>query len=330
MGGMREIGRGGLAAADGDVLRRLEMLRGVDFASIEGLLQHCPLRNFVAGDVLIESGRSSGHMYMVLEGTLRIHLESAANPAIATVKAGETVGELSLIDQRPASAFVIADGPARVIEIDEETFWRLVHASHFFAVNLIAKLAERLRANNLAVTENVKLRERFEKAALFDALTGAHNRRWLDDALPRLVQRHRRGGEGFSLAVLDIDHFKRMNDTFGHQAGDIVLASVARALAAQLRPTDLLARFGGEEFVAIFPGTTIEGAIAAAERLRRAVAAQTFENLDGKPLPSVTISIGLATLAAEGASQGDVPGLLAAADAALYRAKAGGRNRVER
>jgi diguanylate cyclase (GGDEF)-like protein len=221
-----------------------------------------------------------------------------------------------------------------LLALDEQVFWTLTNDSHAFAVNMLLKLVQRLRANNAAVSENVKQRRQFERAAMFDGLTGIHNRRWLDDTLNRLVDRNNPDGErraarihapsALSLALLDIDHFKRFNDTYGHAAGDQVLTAVARTLTDNLRPTDLVARFGGEEFVIIFPDTDIGQAVIAAERVRLSIAATEVCTLNGQPLPRVTVSIGIAQLA-PGQSVKD---FLEVADQALYRAKDAGRNRV--
>jgi diguanylate cyclase (GGDEF)-like protein len=124
--------------------------------------------------------------------------------------------------------------------------------------------------------------------------------------------------------MMDIDHFKNVNDGFGHAAGDAVLMRVGRLVRGNLRPSDFAARVGGEEFALILPQTLLPGAITAVERLREAIAGATFEHR-GRRLPQVTVSIGLAEL-----ERGATPGqLLARADVALYAAKQGGRNRTE-
>jgi diguanylate cyclase len=171
----------------------------------------------------------------------------------------------------------------------------------------------------------MELSAHFEAAALSDALTGVHSRRWLDETLPRLCDRHRFDGMPLTLGVVDVDHFKRINDQHGHPTGDQVLIQVARTLRGKLRPTDFVARFGGEEFVVIFPSTPLNGAKIAAERLREAIAKAEFKARDGSDLPRVTISLGLSAL---GPDQ-DVAALLERADKCLYAAKNNGRNRVE-
>src|SRR5262249_27313997 len=154
---------------------------------------------------------------------------------------GETVGELSVIDAAPASAFVVAAEPTRLLELDEPKFWNLVNASHDFAINLLLSLAQRLRANNSTVSNNIKLQREYKRNAMIDGLTGLYNRRWIDEALPRFVTRYNRGGQPLTVLMIDVDHFKRFNDTYGHAMGDQVLVRVGQALRAKLRPTDHVA-----------------------------------------------------------------------------------------
>jgi len=155
-----------------------------------------------------------------------------------------------------------------------------------------------------------------------DSLTLLLNRRAFDEELDGMFSRQQRFGERFALLVLDLDHFKQINDRHGHATGDEVLRASSRALAKELRPFDRLFRIGGEEFAAILPGTDSTTARVAAERLRQAIAAHPIAV--GDTVIGTTVSVGVAT-----ATPGFEPDtLLEAADAALYRAKAAGRNAV--
>ncbi len=160
--------------------------------------------------------------------------------------------------------------------------------------------------------------------AAHDALTGLANRRAALDRLGSEVARARRSGTPLSVLMLDLDRFKVVNDTWGHAAGDLVLVETAGILRGELRGEDLGVRFGGEEFLAILPGTDVAAARHVAERIRRRTAESRVETGDGDAI-RITISIGVATL--EGPEAPST--LVARADAALYRAKQGGRNRVE-
>jgi len=165
---------------------------------------------------------------------------------------------------------------------------------------------------------NAHLQAEVARLASSDALTGLANRRQLDFALGREVARTVRTKEPLSVALIDIDHFKDVNDTFGHGAGDEVLREVSGALARSVRDVDLVARYGGEEFAIVLPNCASAGALVVVERVRAAVAC-----LGG--VAKVTVSAGIATAAGEG-TEGD--SLIAAADEALYESKRGGRDRA--
>lgn len=156
--------------------------------------------------------------------------------------------------------------------------------------------------------------------SMTDPLTGLPNRRDFSDRLEERMAGWKRRGEVFSLLMLDVDHFKKLNDKHGHQAGDEVLKMIGRALRGVLRRDDAVARYGGEEFVMILPGTTLEQTRSVAEKVRQAIAKIDL-NRGGTKI-AVTISGGLATIQRDEQSES----LMQRADAALYAAKAGGRN----
>ncbi|MBU1378352.1 MAG: PleD family two-component system response regulator [Alphaproteobacteria bacterium] len=161
--------------------------------------------------------------------------------------------------------------------------------------------------------------------AVTDQLTGLHNRRYMAGQLEALMRRANQGGEPVSLLVIDIDHFKKVNDSFGHDVGDEVLSEFAVRLASNVRAIDLPVRHGGEEFVVVMPDTDLEDARRIAERIRLHAAGSPFRVMSGEELLSVTISIGVACSSGET----DTPtALLKRADEAVYEAKSRGRNRV--
>ena len=174
------------------------------------------------------------------------------------------------------------------------------------------------------ITERVRLQTALREQAVRDPLTGLFNRRYLDETLPREISRCQRTGEPLVAAMLDLDHFKRLNDVYGHEAGDNVLRAIGELLRRTLRNSDLACRYGGEELTIILPGASLEDARARVESLRQMVMRTPVRYRDGE-LPRVTVSAGLA---AAMQPQTDAASLLSRADAALYLAKAQGRNRV--
>ncbi|HEY3494693.1 MAG TPA: GGDEF domain-containing protein [Polyangiaceae bacterium] len=306
-------------------LEKQRLLAGVEVESVFYLFQSCRLRVLSAGEILIAPGANEPFAFLIVDGQLDVVLDPLDTIPLATLHAGESVGELALIDGRPRSATVVARQYARVLEVSAETFWSLIRTSHQAALNLLGMLAERLRGNNGALSESLRLQKEFQRHAALDALTGLNNRRWLDEMVPRQLRRSRFQNQPLSLVMLDVDHFKRFNDEHGHQAGDFVLFAVAQVLRSRLRPTDLVGRYGGEEFTILLPATDRAGARIAAERVRSAVAETELELPDGRRLPQVTVSLGIA----EATPEIETAELFERADRALYRAKSAGRNRVE-
>ncbi len=172
---------------------------------------------------------------------------------------------------------------------------------------------------------NLKLQETLRQQSIRDPLTGLFNRRYMEESLDRELHRARRTGGRLGVVMMDIDHFKKFNDTYGHEAGDLVLRSVGAQLLKFMRAEDIPCRFGGEELVMILPGATLGDSVQKAEAFRRSVEALRVE-FGGQKLPEITISLGVAAFSTELA---DGTAILGAADAALYRAKKAGRNRVE-
>jgi diguanylate cyclase (GGDEF)-like protein len=173
-------------------------------------------------------------------------------------------------------------------------------------------------------------RERLNHLGLTDALTGVNNRRFFDQRLPEEIARAQRAGSAVSCLFIDVDHFKRLNDSYGHQAGDRALRAVAELVRESLRRSDVLTRYGGEEFAAILPQAGLQDATEIAERVRERVA-EAHLRIGEAELVSVSVSIGVATLDAwpPGAEPDDVGAqLVEAADRGVYRAKAAGRNQV--
>ena len=174
--------------------------------------------------------------------------------------------------------------------------------------------------------ENVDLHETVQRQAVTDELTGLFNHRRFQEVMSAEVERARRYDQEMGLIMLDIDNFKRVNDTYGHVQGDMVLREVARVLRQSARDVDEPARYGGEEMAVALPQTDLDGAFRFAERVRQRIEALELPLLDGDGTLKVTASFGAASLAKS--AQPDKEGLVAAADAALYRAKRSGKNRT--
>ena len=197
--------------------------------------------------------------------------------------------------------------------------------------SLPAEAALRI-TNQIARKQNAdRLRMAMEsgmRLAVTDPLTGLYNRRYAVPHTAKIAARARETGQPFAVMVLDLDRFKKINDTYGHSAGDIVLQEVARRLRSNLRSVDLICRIGGEEFLVVMPDTDRNAARAAAERLRRVTEAQPVSIAAHKPEIPVTLSIGVSIGGLEGQDSTPVENIVDRADQALLGAKSHGRNQV--
>ena len=309
--------------SDQQVLHASPLFAGVVPGALLPHLRGATVQELGTGERLLEPGQPNQRLYMLLTGELGIYLDAGAKVQVAKLLPGECVGELSVIDERSASAFVVSRLPSRVWTLTSEQLWALMRDVPLVALNLMRILADRIRNGNDAVLDTTMQKQIYEVAAGTDALTGLRNRRWMNEIYPRQIQRCEHDGLPAALALIDIDRFKDINDELGHLAGDSVLRQLALLLKRQFRSDDLCVRFGGEEFCVLFPGLDGEQLEQAMERLRAEVAA-TFAELPGGRNQPYTISIGVADLRA-GMGMAD---LVAAADQALYEAKRRGRNRV--
>jgi diguanylate cyclase (GGDEF)-like protein len=185
--------------------------------------------------------------------------------------------------------------------------------------SLIRTLAEQLELS----LANFRLRERLREQSARDQLTGLFNRRYMEESVDRELRRAGRDGSTLGILMMDLDHFKDLNDGFGHAAGDLMLRAVGGFLGSSVRGDDVACRFGGEEFVVILPHASLENTRRRAEALREGMKGLRLESSES--LPNITMSIGVACSPEHGETREE---LIHAADVALYRAKAGGRDRV--
>lgn len=306
------------------LLAGLELFLDVAPDDIQDLLRQCERRDVVTGELLLCPGTHNDHVYVVLSGSLNVHVGSPDAPILATMDVGACAGEMSIIEDRDPSAYVVAAEPTHVLVIHKNILWDMVNASHEFAKNLLLMLSERVRTHNHFIAASYGDLRKYERNATTDALTGLGNRHAMEDEFPQAVNRCLENDEPVSLIMIDVDRFKPFNDRFGHVAGDRALSAVAEVLRTQFRPCDLLVRFGGDEFAVLLPGVTVGEAADIAQRVRNTVNADLEVDGDSRISIPLRISMGVAQLE----HQGTFEALLNAADEALYRAKDAGRNTV--
>jgi diguanylate cyclase (GGDEF)-like protein len=302
------------------LLQGIALFRGIDAESIGDLLPQCGRIDIKEGEVLLSPQRENQCVYVVLSGRLTVHLGSLDAPKIADLGPGSCAGEMSLIEDKDPSAFVVATENSHLMVISHTLLWRMVDRSHTFCKNLLVVLSERVRSDNEYIANSLGVLRQAERNAHTDALTGLGNRHWMRTMFEREVTRTSHTKRSLCLMMIDVDNFKAFNDRYGHISGDRVLVAVADALREYLRPTDLVARFGGDEFAVLLPDLQINQARQTAERIRQQVAALSPPSLS----TAITVSIGIANRS----GSDDVATLVQRADAAMYDAKEAGRNRV--
>ncbi|GGX55788.1 diguanylate cyclase response regulator [Tateyamaria omphalii] len=238
----------------------------------------------------------------------------------------------SQANTRHCAILVMLDGEqatlgAQMLDMGANDLMRCTRSSEELALRLEALLSRKLVTDSLRDTVRSGI-----EAAVIDPLTGLHNRRYAMPHLARIAERAARTGKPYAVMVADMDHFKRINDTLGHAAGDAVLIEAGRRLKENLRAVDLVARIGGEEFLIVLPGVDLVNARKAAKRLCEIIQTTPFELPDGTSPVDATISIGMTVVDPVGGTKTSVAqtpqALLDRADKALYGAKAKGRNRV--
>jgi len=301
----------------------LEIFKNIQFEKLAGFLLPCRTIEVEEGTKLIDPEVPNTNLVILLNGLLEVRFESDGGVFISHIEPGRCAGEMSIFDNIPPSAIVYAKEKSRVLLIPSDTARSMISASHELCLNFLLILSQRIRNNNRLVCEEQYHLRCMEEFAKVDPMTGLHNRRWLEEMYTREMTRSNKGNFMLTAFMLDIDHFKGVNDTYGHLAGDQVLISVAQTLTRSLRPSDMPVRYGGEEFTVFLPGTTTTNAKIIAERIRNNMENMSISLPDGTIL-QITVSIGFS----ERIDNDTVASLIDRADKALYHAKENGRNRV--
>lgn len=297
----------------------LDLFQEVDFERVGHLVARCKTLDVAESEVILTEGNANTAVYQILSGCLQVRLDGVAGTPLVTLEAGACVGELSILSRLDVSATVVALAPSRLLVIHDHILWALIRSSHEFAANLLDVLSGRVRNTNDRLRHTLHAQEQSARAARLDPLTGLYNRRWLDETLVLEWRRCQAEDLPFSVLLLDIDHFKRINDEHGHQVGDEVLRAFAKDLLGRLRAMDVVGRYGGEEFLIVLPETDLESAQLALDEIR------TRAGRERPRLPPFTVSIGVAAYPEDGE---EPERLIRVADERLYDAKRLGRNRV--
>ena len=307
---------------DSQLLFDLSLFQGLDISTAREYLDHAEHHILPKGEILLSPRSGNNDLYVVLSGLLSVHLESPSSDMIATINIGECAGEMSLFDEGTPSAYVVAADDVRILKMSGEMVWDMIDNCEGFAKNFLHLTSSRMRTSNRSMSNSRRIQEHYENRANIDSLTRLHNRRWIDQNLPQAFETCVADKIPLCLMMLDIDHFKKYNDDHGHLAGDACLKVVSEAIRISIRPSDLLGRFGGEEFVVLLPDTNLASSEGVANRIKNEVEKAEVTGHKLEILPSVTISIGVTESKADAVYED----IFKAADVALYKAKESGRN----
>jgi diguanylate cyclase (GGDEF)-like protein len=298
---------------------------------LDRVVEYVRIVPLAKGSTLFREGDAGNDLYILAEGAVAvsIRLPGGGDHEIARFAVGDFFGEMSIFDNAPRSATCTALQPSRLFSLSKAEFSAIIAEHPRIALKLMYRMlhvtTQRLRGTSEFVSEMVLWGEGARKRAVTDDLTGVYNRRFLEDSLGTYVAEAGEKGQPLSLVMVDLDHFRQINEAHGHAAGDQAIVGAARVFRAVLRETDIIARYGGDEFVIILPRTDP----ARATELMAAVCAEVarrpiLKDANGAII-TVTSSMGVAGYPLHAT---DLSGLRAAADAALYRAKEEGRNRA--
>ncbi len=305
-------------------LAETRLLKDVPTAVIERIHAQARPIALTSGEVLLSPECENDYIYLLLSGSLSVHFDTTDEIDERVLEKGCSVGEMSILDNALPSAYVVVREPAEVFPIHRDLFHQLISECNPFVCNLLKILTQWIKASTECIVRDRSRIGELTNHATTDVLTGLYNRRWLNNAFTRFLVQANETGYPLCVLLIDVDHFKQYNDTFGHLAGDQALIVIGNCLKTTMRSCDFATRFGGEEFLILLPNTTKEEAVKVAERIRHDIENKVVDCLDGTFLPSVTISIGLVTNTPDSTPKS----LIDSADAMLYQAKQDGRNCV--
>jgi len=299
-----------------DLLRRVPLFKDLADADVERLAQISVEETFPEEAVIVSVGEPGHTLYVLLEGEVQVLYPARSQEfELARLKEGDFFGEMALLNNKPRSATVKSLGAVRALTMQRADFHSIINERPEVALKILEMMSIRIRNADEQISG-------LSEKAMRDPLTGLLNRRAFHERLREESDRSRRYGDSFALILLDLDRFKAVNDTFGHDVGDEVLRWIGRILSEHTRSADAPFRIGGEEFAVLAPATTGPVARAVADRLV-GIISEAAPPLDLNL--RVTASAGWASSPDHGRNS---EALFTLADQALFAAKAAGRNTV--
>jgi diguanylate cyclase (GGDEF)-like protein len=294
--------------------------------------------NVGAGEILFREGDEGHELYIMKSGKIRvaIALPDGHEKDITEFVTGDFFGEMSIFENAPRSATCTAQVDSSLYYLRRRDFYSLVKNHPSLAIKLMYRMSNittrRLRSTGEFLSDMVLWGEDARKRAITDELTGVYNRHFLEDALENQFRISRNRGTPLTLIMVDLDHFRSINETYGHDKGDEIILAAISIFKKYLRDSDVIARYGGDEFTVLLPNTALPEGFSIAQNICEEISSLDILEGDGYDTGAdgiftrVTTSQGVAAFPE---NAGDLGGLMKKADEALYRAKELGRNRVE-
>lgn len=313
-------------------LHRVAIFRTLTEEELDRIAVHLEPVTADGDSLLFREGEEGDELFVVRRGSVAatVGLPDGGEQEVARFGEGDFFGEMSIFERAPRSASCRADAGTELYRLRESDFHGLLEREPDIAIKVMYEMLRitggRLENTSGFLGEMVRWGESAKKRAVTDEFTGLFNRRFLDESLSGMFQRAKSSRRPLSLVMLDLDHFNSINQTYGQAVGDEVIAAVVPVFRSIYRESDILCRYGGDEFTFALPDTDAATARELCERARAAVESLTILADRGGPITRVTTSQGIAAFPKHA---NDLQTLSARADEALYAAKAAGRNRVE-
>jgi len=320
-----------MTTATAQFLKKVDLLSLLSEEEVQSFMEFLQTIDIEEGETLFREGEEGHELYIVKSGKIRvaISLPDGRKKDITEFMPGDFFGEMSIFENAPRSATCYASENSTLYSLRGSDFFRLMEDWPSLAIKIMYRMSRittrRLRHTGEFLSDMVLWGERARKRAITDELTGVYNRHFLEDSLENQFRRARESGNPLSLVMVDLDHFRSINETYGHEAGDGILLAAVRVFRRYLREGDIVARYGGDEFTFLMPHTKSDEAHDIAQRICDGMKSLDILQDKSGSVTRVTTSMGIASFPENGP---DLRAVMKKADEALYRAKELGRNRV--
>ena len=317
--------------SDLNFLKKVEIFSLLDKDELKVIKDNLNFKEMPDAKPLFEQGDEGKEMFIVKKGTIAISIKlpTGEERVLAQFSPGDFFGEMTIFENAPRSATCKPKGNSSLYSLMADKFFELMKNHPEIAIKIMYKMlnatTQRLRNTGGFLTDMVRWGEDASKRAITDQFTGCYNRRFLDDKIEDIYKTAKNNNEPFCLVMIDLDYFRLINESYGHEVGDNSILEIVKVFKEHLRKKDIIARYGGDEFTVLMPDTKMEEASEVTWNICRKVAELTYLQDKEGEVKQLTTSQGIAAFP-ESAKELNL--LKERADKALFKAKENGRNRV--